>query len=207
MNLGENIYYYRSRSNLSQGDLANALDISRQSVSKWENNSATPELDKLIKMSDLFQISLDDLVFSDAKSAPTGISPLPVTYSLKNTVGLILFIFGLLGFLLSVFYGDHLRVGEEVGEIVSISVVLLSIAMLATYNFKALALCAVVNFLYSVMSIGILHISSAEIIPAKSGLPGHVGLELVLENSKRYREVYAELEQSEYIVIALPCHM
>ena len=62
MNLGENIYRFRTEKNMSQGDLADALDVSRQSVSKWENNSATPELEKLIKMSDLFGVSLDELV-------------------------------------------------------------------------------------------------------------------------------------------------
>ena len=62
MNLGENIYRLRTARNLSQGALADALDVSRQSVSKWENNSATPELDKLIKMSDLFGVTVDELL-------------------------------------------------------------------------------------------------------------------------------------------------
>ena len=50
MNLGENIYRCRVNRNLSQGDLANELEVSRQSVSKWENNSAVPELDKLMEL-------------------------------------------------------------------------------------------------------------------------------------------------------------
>lgn len=62
MNLGENIYRLRTQHNMSQGDLADALDVSRQSVSKWENNSATPELEKLLKMSELFGVTLDELV-------------------------------------------------------------------------------------------------------------------------------------------------
>ena len=61
MNLGENIYRLRVEKNLSQGDLADALHVSRQSVSKWENNSATPELEKLIKMCQLFDVTLDEL--------------------------------------------------------------------------------------------------------------------------------------------------
>lgn len=61
MNLGERIYKLRSAKNLSQSDLAEILDVSRQSISKWENNNAVPELSKLIKMSELFQVSLDDL--------------------------------------------------------------------------------------------------------------------------------------------------
>ena len=62
MNLGENIYKFRTQKNMSQGDLAEALDVSRQSVSKWENNNAVPELDKLMNMAELFGITLDELV-------------------------------------------------------------------------------------------------------------------------------------------------
>lgn len=62
MNLGENIYRLRIEKNMSQGDLADALEVSRQSVSKWENNSAVPELEKLVKMAGLFEVSLDTLV-------------------------------------------------------------------------------------------------------------------------------------------------
>lgn len=65
MNLGERIYELRSRAGLSQGELADSLGVSRQAVSKWENNSAVPELDKLLKMSELFGISLDGLVKGD----------------------------------------------------------------------------------------------------------------------------------------------
>lgn len=70
MNLGENIYRLRTGKNMSQGDLAEVLDVSRQSVSKWENNSATPELDKLIKMSELFGVTLDELVGKAASTPP-----------------------------------------------------------------------------------------------------------------------------------------
>lgn len=66
MNLGENIYRLRTECNLSQGDLADALEVSRQSVSKWENNSAVPELEKLIKMAQIFDITIDELVTGEA---------------------------------------------------------------------------------------------------------------------------------------------
>jgi len=62
MNLGERIYQYRTGKNMSQGDLADALEVSRQSVSKWENNTAVPELDKIVKMAQLFGVSLDALI-------------------------------------------------------------------------------------------------------------------------------------------------
>lgn len=164
MNLGENIYNYRTQCNLSQGDMANALEVSRQSVSKWENNSAVPELDKLIKMSKLFEISLDELVFSNEQEREyvQGSRVLPAVHSMRITIGFILFIFGLLGFLLSVFWGDHLRGGEEIGEIVSITIVLLGIALLATYNFRVLSFCAVISFLYSFICFGFLNINSPQ---------------------------------------------
>lgn len=70
MNLGENIYRLRTQKNLSQGDLADALEVSRQSVSKWENNAAVPELEKLKKMSQLFGVTLDELVSGEAPPPP-----------------------------------------------------------------------------------------------------------------------------------------
>ena len=62
MSLGETIYRLRTEKNLSQGDLAEKLGISRQSISKWENNSAIPDLEKIIKLSEIFEVSLDELV-------------------------------------------------------------------------------------------------------------------------------------------------
>ena len=62
MTLGENIVRLRTEKNWSQGDLADALDISRQSVSKWETDASVPELEKLLKLSELFGVTLDELV-------------------------------------------------------------------------------------------------------------------------------------------------
>ncbi len=73
MTLAENIYRFRTERNMSQLDLAEALGVSRQSVSKWETGTAVPELDKLVKMAKLFEVSLDDLVSGEApapKEAP-----------------------------------------------------------------------------------------------------------------------------------------
>lgn len=77
MNLGENIYRLRTEKNLSQGDLADALEVSRQSVSKWENNSAVPELEKLIKMAQIFGVTIDELVSGEAKEQ-TAATPAPL---------------------------------------------------------------------------------------------------------------------------------
>lgn len=67
MTLGENIVRLRTKKNWSQGNLADELGVSRQSVSKWETDASIPELDKLIKLSELFGITLDELVNGDDK--------------------------------------------------------------------------------------------------------------------------------------------
>ena len=62
MKLGEKIYKLRNQHKMSQEDLAQRLNVSRQSISKWENNTSVPELEKLIQLSEVFQITLDELV-------------------------------------------------------------------------------------------------------------------------------------------------
>ena len=68
MSLGERIYKLRTEKNLSQGELADALEVSRQSISKWETNGSVPELDKLVKLSEIFDISLDELITGKEKA-------------------------------------------------------------------------------------------------------------------------------------------
>lgn len=99
MNLGENIYRLRTEKNMSQGDLADALDVSRQSVSKWENNSAVPELEKLIKMSELFEVTLDELVGKEppVKEAPEPApSPSSAPVTTSDLVSILILLFGIL---------------------------------------------------------------------------------------------------------------
>ena len=62
MNLGERIYRLRTEKKLSQNDLAELLNVSRQSISKWENNNAMPDLEKAVKLSEILGVTLDELV-------------------------------------------------------------------------------------------------------------------------------------------------
>ena len=94
MNLGETIYRLRTKQAMSQDSLAEALGVSRQSVSKWENNAAVPELEKLLKMSELFSVTLDELVGREAPTSPVQRS------SSRRTIGGVLLGFGLLSTLL-----------------------------------------------------------------------------------------------------------
>ena len=60
--LAQQIKKLRTANNLSQYELAEKLYISRQAISKWENGEATPDMDKLVQLAEIFGVSLDYLV-------------------------------------------------------------------------------------------------------------------------------------------------
>ena len=62
MHLDENFKKIRKDNNLSQEDLADKLNVSRQSVSKWESGLAYPEMDKVIQICKLFNVNIDDIM-------------------------------------------------------------------------------------------------------------------------------------------------
>ena len=115
MELSQRIYELRTQKNLSQGDLAEALEVSRQSISKWETGSSVPELDKLIKLSQLFGVTLDELILN---KSPEETPPAPepqIIYverqeprSTKKTAGVVLLCFSALIWILISLLGDAL---------------------------------------------------------------------------------------------------
>lgn len=61
MSIGERITELRKERNLSQGQLADALEVSRQAVSKWENDQASPDTLKLIKLAEVLDTEVEYL--------------------------------------------------------------------------------------------------------------------------------------------------
>lgn len=59
MEIGKTIQDLRKRKGLSQEELAEKIDVSRQAVSKWENGSSVPDVEKIIALSNFFQVSTD----------------------------------------------------------------------------------------------------------------------------------------------------
>lgn len=59
MNIADRIQYLRKQNGLSQEELADKIGVSRQAVSKWESEQSTPDLDKIIVMSNLFEVTTD----------------------------------------------------------------------------------------------------------------------------------------------------
>lgn len=67
MDLGKKIIEMRKKAKLSQEQLAEKLDVTRQTISNWENSKFYPDIDALVKISKCFNISLDDLLSYDNK--------------------------------------------------------------------------------------------------------------------------------------------
>ena len=104
--LSEKLYKLRKNSGLSQEQLAEQLNVSRQAISKWESGTAVPESEKLITISNYFGVSVDYLLKDDeedkAKVTDSTIEEKP-----KMIAGIIICIAGILSMviwgLLSIF--------------------------------------------------------------------------------------------------------
>lgn len=59
---GQRLSRLRKQSELTQSDIADRLGVTPQAVSKWENDQASPDIDILIRLSDIFSISVDELL-------------------------------------------------------------------------------------------------------------------------------------------------
>ncbi|MBR6133819.1 MAG: helix-turn-helix transcriptional regulator [Bacilli bacterium] len=62
MTIGERLYKLRKEKNISQEELANELNVSRQTISKWETGESTPDFDKIIPLCEYFNITSDELL-------------------------------------------------------------------------------------------------------------------------------------------------
>lgn len=65
MEFSSNLKLFREKAGLTQDDLAKKLYITRQSISKWENGTAEPSIEVLLKLAEIFDISVDELLKSE----------------------------------------------------------------------------------------------------------------------------------------------
>lgn len=78
MELGGQIKRHRTRLGLSQEELADRIFVTRQSVSNWENGKTYPDLQSLLRLSDLFGLSLDELIKGDIETMKEEINKLEI---------------------------------------------------------------------------------------------------------------------------------
>ncbi len=67
MELARRLKEHRERLGMSQGDVASAVFVSRQTISNWEHDRTYPDIHSLLLLSDLFGVSIDELVRDDAR--------------------------------------------------------------------------------------------------------------------------------------------
>ena len=79
MSFRDNLQHLRAERNMTQEQLAMLLGVSRQSVTKWEAEKSQPEMDKLLKMCEIFDCTLDELVTGDltGRAAPATAATIP----------------------------------------------------------------------------------------------------------------------------------
>ncbi|MDO4553567.1 MAG: helix-turn-helix transcriptional regulator [Lachnospiraceae bacterium] len=89
MKLAEKIMILRKQKGWSQEDLAGQLGISRQSVSKWESEASVPDLDKILKLSEIFQVTTDYLLKeeNEEEQEKDGTAHLETTYMEEKETG------------------------------------------------------------------------------------------------------------------------
>ena len=68
MQVGKQIQHYRKEKNLSQDELAEIIFVSRQSISNWERDATYPDIQNLLLLSKVFEVSLDKLVKGDLET-------------------------------------------------------------------------------------------------------------------------------------------
>lgn len=68
MQLGNQIHQLRKLSGMTQEQLAEKLNVSRQTISKWESDTTMPDLESMVRICRIFQLSLDELVLKEEES-------------------------------------------------------------------------------------------------------------------------------------------
>ncbi len=103
MNLGDKLIKLRKENKMSQDDLAESLGVTRQSISNWENYKNYPDINTIIKISDVFNVSLDVLLKSDTKMISEMDKKIRNSKKYKN----ILIIIGIILGIIILFFGIY----------------------------------------------------------------------------------------------------
>jgi transcriptional regulator with XRE-family HTH domain len=122
MSFRDNLQQLRATRNMTQEQLAMLLGVSRQSVSKWEAEKAYPEMDKLLKICELFDCSLDELVKGDLTNRPTNATyAIPAHTTPQDVIG----------------YDEHMRrfANQIAGGVALILLGVACAALLSNVNF------------------------------------------------------------------------
>lgn len=131
MSIGEKIYELRKKKNMSQEELAQVLNVSRQTISKWETGESNPDFDKIVPLCNFFELSTDEFL----KGNNPFLEKELVRVNKKNqalTISLCIVIFIVMNGLVIIF--DETGMNDSIIAIISL-VGLGSIAIILVYYF------------------------------------------------------------------------
>ncbi|NLB22488.1 MAG: helix-turn-helix transcriptional regulator [Clostridium sp.] len=98
MTFGDKLQYLRKTKGISQEELASQLNLSRQAISKWENNSSIPDVENIVKLSNIFDVPTDYLLKSEVEIAKLDIKDDSSQKKLKvNSFESIFIVMGFIG--------------------------------------------------------------------------------------------------------------
>lgn len=140
MSLAENLQFLRAREGVTQEQLAERLDVSRQSVSKWESGASFPEIETLLKLCDMFHTDMDTLLRGSVEQSlsedTAGYDRFMTNYARKVAGAVSAIVAGTAVMMLL-----HLRIGDMLSAavfmlIVAISAVVLVASGMEEDNFR-----------------------------------------------------------------------
>ena len=123
MTIGERLLKLRREKNISQEELANELDVSRQTISKWETDQSQPDFDKIIPLCEFFGITSDELLTGNTNIKEAKEINVKSNYARNIAIAVMMYIFGVIAIILFAAQFDLPIVGLSI---------LLSLSALAT---------------------------------------------------------------------------
>lgn len=121
MLIGEQLKKIREEHLLSQENLAEILDVSRQTISNWENTKSYPDIERVMRMSEIYHLSLDELLKGDTKMVQFWLDATDSKRTVKQLVVLLLInLLALIGLLI---FNQNIWVAVSLMAILAICVV------------------------------------------------------------------------------------
>ena len=114
MTIGERLLKLRRERNLSQEELANVLDVSRQTVSKWETDQSMPDFDKIIPLCNYFGITSDELLTGNSNIQEAKQQNVKSNFARNIAVAVMLYIFSIIAVVLCAAQFDQPIIGVSI---------------------------------------------------------------------------------------------
>ena len=114
MTIGERLLKLRREKNISQEELANELDVSRQTISKWETDQSQPDFDKIIPLCEYFGITSDELLTGNSNIKEAKQENVKSNFARNIAIAVMMYIFGVIAIILFAAQFDLPIVGVSV---------------------------------------------------------------------------------------------